>query len=208
MKKQKPFFITFEGDDGCGKSTQIKLFLEYLQNKKYDFISTREPGGTTVAEEVRRIMLHLKEDISAEEEFLLVSAGRANHVRTKIMPALAEGKIVVSDRYYDSSLAYQGAGGVDFEKIKRITEEAIQGCEPDLTFWLCIEPEKTVERRAIRNSEYDRFEEKNLAYHKKVFENYSKVAKEYSKRVCVINADQSIENVFNDVVKAFEKVYK
>ena len=208
MKKQKPFFVTFEGDDGCGKSTQLKLFLEYLQNKGYDFISTREPGGTIVAEEVRRIMLHLKEDISAEEEFLLVSAGRANHVRTKIKPALNEGKIVVSDRFYDSSFAYQGAGGVSFDKIKRITEDVIQGCEPDLTFWLCIKPERTVERRVVRNGEYqDRFEEKNLDYHNAVFENYEKVAKMYSKRVCVINADQTIENVFKDVVSAFEKLY-
>lgn len=209
MKKQKPFFITFEGDDGCGKSTQFKLFLDYLTNNNFDFISTREPGGTPVAEEVRKIMLHLKEDISAEEEFLLVSAGRANHVRTKIKPALEKGQIVVSDRFYDSSFAYQGAGGVSDEKIRKITDQVIQGCEPDLTFWFRIDPATAEERRTVRNGGYqDRFEEKNLLFHKKVFENYEKVAKTYSNRVCVINADQTIENVFNDVVKAFEKAYK
>ena len=116
----KGFLVTFEGGEGCGKSTQIKLFIKFLEEQKLNFILSREPGGCVLGEKIRAILLHSKEDMSALSEFFLFCANRAEHVKEVIKPALEEGKIVVIDRYYDSSLAYQGyAGNLDIKNLQQ-----------------------------------------------------------------------------------------
>ena len=142
------FLVSFEGGDGCGKSTQIKLFTEFLKRENIDFLCTREPGGTDVGEEIREILLHSKGKMSAETEFLLFSASRSKIVEDVIKPALKEGKVVVLDRYYDSSYTYQGyAGDLKVKDLENITEFAIKGTVPNLTFLLDLSYEDAMKRK-------------------------------------------------------------
>ena len=147
-------FITFEGPDGCGKTTQIDLLEKYLIQQGYSVFRTREPGGTHIGEQIRDV-LHNREntDMTCEAEILLYSASRAQLVQEKIKPALEEGTIVISDRFFDSTLAYQGYGrGLDLDDLRQITAFATGGLRPDLTVYLEIEPEEGLRRRQ-RDSE-------------------------------------------------------
>lgn len=214
------FLLSFEGGEGCGKSTQVKLFLKYLQEKNIDFLLTREPGGTEVGEKIRDILLHDKSVLSANTEFLLFSASRSKIVEDVVRPNLAKGKVVVMDRYFDSSFAYQGfAGGLDLKKIQNITELAIgenlelkkdsQSVVPKLTFLLDLPFEVGMKRKSedekLKN--LDRIESKAKEYHDKVRAGYLSLAKTYPDRIFVVDASKTPDEVFEVIKTEFEKRY-
>lgn len=208
---KKGFLVSFEGGEACGKSTQIKKFINYLEDKKIDYIVSREPGGTEVGEKIRQILLHDKVELSSEVEFLLFSASRAKLVSDVIKPALEGGKVVVMDRFFDSSFAYQGyAGKLKIDDIKNITKFATGGLEPDLTFLLDISYEDGMKRKSkdenLKN--LDRMESKQKSYHEAVRAGYLKIAKDNEKRVVLIDASKNIDEVYSDIIKIFEKRYK
>ena len=205
------FLVSFEGGDGCGKSTQIKLFTEFLKRENIDFICTREPGGTDVGEEIREILLHSKGKMSAETEFLLFSASRSKIVEDVIKPALKEGKVVVLDRYYDSSYTYQGyAGNLKVKDLENITEFAIKGTVPNITFLLDLSYEDAMKRKNKdeKLKDLDRIESKGKEYHNKVRQGYLLLAKKNKKRIVVIDANQSVEKIEKQIQDVFQKRYK
>ena len=189
-------FITFEGCDGCGKSTQLKRLREYLEQQNIPHIFTREPGGGRISEGIREILLSGKNmEMSDECEALLYAASRAQHIRDRIAPALAEGKLVICDRYVDSSFAYQAcARGLGMEFVSKINAFALEQYVPDLTFFIDLSPEEAFARKKGAD-ENDRIEQAGLAFHKKVYEGYLAVAKAYPERVVVLNGRQSIEEI-------------
>jgi len=193
-------FITFEGCDGCGKSTQLKRLREYLQQQNIPHIFTREPGGGRISEGIREILLSGKNmEMSDECEALLYAASRAQHIRDRIAPALAEGKLVICDRYVDSSFAYQAcARGLGMEFVSKINAFALEQYVPDLTFFIDLSPEEAFARKKGAD-ENDRIEQAGLAFHKKVYEGYLAVAKAYPERVVVLNGRQSIEEIETNV---------
>lgn len=207
----KGFLISFEGGEGCGKSTQIKKFVEFLKQNNYDFLCTREPGGTDVGEKIREILLMSKENLSSETEFLLFSASRRKLMEDVVFPALENGKVVVLDRFFDSSYTYQGyAGTLALGDIKNITEFATSKLEPNLTILLDLPVEDGMARKSkdekLKN--LDRIESKGNEYHEKVRKGYLTLAKKNKKRILVVDASQSIEKIFEDIKTEFEKRYK
>lgn len=200
--------VTFEGGEGCGKSTQIKLFERYLKEKNIDYILSREPGGTPLCENIRTLLLENKDDMSAKTEFLLFSSARAEHVEKVVKPNLDAGKVVVLDRYYHSSYAYQGyAGGQNLNELKAITEFAISDCKPDLVFLLDISYKDGFMRKSMDENlkNLDRIENKGKAYHDAVREGYLKLAREEKERFVVIDATKSIEEISKIIISEFEK---
>ena len=200
--------VTFEGGEGCGKSTQIKLFERYLKEKNIDYILSREPGGTPLCENIRTLLLENKDDMSAKTEFLLFSSARAEHVEKVVKPNLDAGKVVVLDRYYHSSYAYQGyAGGQNLNELKAITEFAISDCKPDLVFLLDISYKDGFMRKSMDENlkNLDRIENKGKAYHDAVREGYLKLAREEKERFVVIDATKSIEEILKIIISEFEK---
>ena len=204
----KGFLITFEGGEGCGKSSQIKLFTKFLEEEKIDFILSREPGGTNIGEDIRNLLLHSKNEIDSKTEFLLFSSGRADHIRNVVKPALEAGKVVVLDRYYDSSFAYQGyAGNLNLDDIKLITDFAIDGCVPDLTILLDISYEYGFARKAKDDNlkNLDRIESKGKEYHDKVRRGYLELAKKEPNRIKIVDATKNKEEIFKEIVDLFLK---
>jgi dTMP kinase len=179
---QKSLFITFEGIDGCGKSTQARLLAEYLEKSGRSVVLTREPGGTPLAEEIRDVILTPgREELAPETEILLYAASRAQHVAQLIRPALAAGKIVVCERFTDSSLAYQGYGlGYDIELVRRVNQAATGDLEPDLTILLETEAAESLQRvtnRAGRNGNgVDRIEQRGLEFQERVRHGFLELA--------------------------------
>jgi dTMP kinase len=197
-------FISFEGIDGCGKTTQIKFLKEYLLKKGYNILVLREPGGTNVGEKVRDILLDKYNFISPVTEMLLYASSRAQLVEEKILPAIKEGKIVLLDRFVDSSYVYQGyARGLGIEKVKIVNEIATMGILPDVTIYIDITPEEAMKRRGKR--EADRLERESWDFHKKVREGYIKLVKEYPKRFVFIDGMQEIVKVHQDIIDAVKK---
>ncbi|MBR6674902.1 MAG: dTMP kinase [Alphaproteobacteria bacterium] len=207
----KGYFITFEGGEGCGKSTQIKLFTEYLQKKGIPCLLTREPGGSQGAEEIRALLL--KGDTSKWDkitEILLFSAARRDHLVKKIWPALEQGTTVISDRFADSTMAYQGYGyGINEASIQMVndTYKMIAGnFEPDLTFILDIAPEVGINRSMARSgNDEQRFEHMDLTFHHNLRNGFLKIASQNPKRYAVIDASGSIDQVHQDIIKQFEE---
>ncbi len=199
----KGWFITFEGCDGCGKSTQLEHLRKFLEENKVAHIFTREPGGGRISEGIREILLNGKNaEMSDECEALLYAASRAQHIHDRIEPALQEGKVVVCDRYVDSSFAYQAyARGLGMEFVSKINHFALDQFLPDLTFFIDLSPEEAFARKHGAD-ENDRMEQAGLAFHKKVYEGYLAVAKAYPKRVVVLNGRQTIEQIARDVQSA------
>ena len=189
-------FITFEGCDGCGKSTQLRRLREYLEKQNIPHIFTREPGGGRISEGIREILLSGKNmEMSDECEALLYAASRAQHIHDRIAPALREGKLVICDRYVDSSFAYQAcARGLGMEFVSKINAFALEQYVPDLTFFIELSPEEAFARKKGAD-ENDRIEQAGLAFHKKVYEGYLAVAKAYPDRVVVLNGRQSIDEI-------------
>jgi dTMP kinase len=195
-------FISFEGGEGSGKSVQAKLLADMLSRREHDVVLTREPGGTAAGERIREIVLHAQEiALGPEAQVLLYSTARAQNVREIIQPALDEGKIVVADRFFDSTMAYQGYGhGVSLEQIRAVTALACGTLMPDRTFLLDIAVEKGLARSGWRaRSQWDRFEVLDAAFHERVREGYRRLAAAEPKRWVVIDADRDEESIAADV---------
>ena len=181
-----PRFITLEGIDGCGKSTQAKLLAEDLERAGYDVLLLREPGGVTISEKIR--------------ELLLYEAARAQLVHEVVAPALAQGRIVVCDRFYDSTTAYQGyANGMDLGAVRRANALAVGACHPDLTLVFDIDPAKAAARAAARDRAQDRMEAKGLAYQERVAAGFRAIAAAESERVRLVDASRGIDAIHADV---------
>lgn len=206
---QKGLFITFEGGEGTGKSTQIKLLAEFLAREDIPYLLTREPGGSPGGEEIRALLLKGSVDKWDKlTEMLLFTAARRDHLVKKIWPALNKGITVISDRFADSTKAYQGCGyGKDTQSINSVDSlyRMIAGdFKPDITFILDIDPKIGVARSQKRvGNDEQRFEEMDLSFHENLRDGFLQIAKADPKRCVVINANQSIENVHKDIVKNF-----
>lgn len=196
---KKGLFITFEGADGCGKTTQLNLLSEYLKEKGYEVVITREPGGKGLGEKIREILLNYDGEVSPNAEAFLFLADRAQNTDVLIKPAVNSGKIVLCDRHTDSSVAYQGYGrGVDINQIRMLNKLATSGLVPDLTFVFDIDVETSMKRVGKIK---DRMESAGAEFHNKVRNGYLKLAKEEPDRVKVINSNDTIENIFEQVKK-------
>ncbi|MCX7612145.1 MAG: dTMP kinase [Ignavibacterium sp.] len=195
-------FITFEGIDFCGKSTQVELLKNFLLQKGKKVIVIREPGGTKISERIREILLDKKnEEMQFETEFLLFSASRSQLVREVVAPNLEKGFVVISDRFHDSSTAYQGYGrGLDIQKIKVINSFAIGRFVPNLTFLIDIPVEESIKRKLLKsNDELDRIEISSKKFFNNVRNGYLEIAKEES-RFTIIDGTQSIEKIHNQII--------
>ncbi len=187
-------FITFEGPDGCGKSTQARLLAQSLEQMGVDVLLTREPGGTEIGRKVRQIILsHTSEGMGPEAEALLYAADRAQHVFEVLKPALSAGKVVISDRFVDSSYAYQAVAlNVGMGAVKAANDIAVAGLKPDLTILLDVDPQTGIGRvrrsRAGSNAEIDRIEARDLDYHARVRRAYLDMAAGEPRRIRVVDA--------------------
>ncbi|GMQ60270.1 dTMP kinase [Vallitalea sediminicola] len=203
----KGLFISIEGADGSGKSTQIEQLKNYLQNHNYEFVFTREPGGTIISESIRDIILNKDYmEMSDMTEALLYAASRAQHVEQYIKPLLEEGKIVICDRFVDSSVVYQGyARGLGINNVEQINRYATSGLEPDITILLDIDAEEGLKRKKDQR-ELDRLELQKFEFHKKVCEGYKKLAELHPNRIKNIDASQSIENIHSEIINTIEQM--
>ncbi len=192
--------ITFEGIEGCGKTTQIELLSQYLVSRGYSVVKTREPGGTDFGEALRKLLLKKGMNVDPLCELMVFMAMRAQHVQEVILPAIQEGKIVVCDRFTDATYAYQGSGRkIDTGVIDTLTSMVTRGIQPNLTILLDISVEKGLKRRAA-SSEMDRIEEEKASFHQRVRKAYDKRAKENPRRFFLVNADLKIEAI-HDLIK-------
>ena len=187
-------FITFEGIDGVGKSTQLDLLQSWLEGRGREVVRTLEPGGTELGQEIRHLLLHRKGDVAARAEALLYAADRAHHVATKIRPALTDGKVVLSDRYFDSSVAYQGAAReLDVTEVRNISLWAVDHLVPDLTVLLDLDAHAAILRRNKTGTEPDRLEREKVDFFERARSQYLELAKE--PRFLVVDATLSIDEI-------------
>jgi dTMP kinase len=205
MVKHTGKFITFEGSEGCGKSTQSKMLLDYLQKKKLPAKLFREPGGVVISEKIRSLLLDKANTAMNKEcETLLYMAARAQLVEEVVIPELRKGTILVCDRFLDSTIAYQGYGcGVDVQEISAIGKFATKGIEPDLTFFLDLDTEEGLRRRG---SERDRIELRSIEYHNRVRSGYREIARNAPERVIMLDGARSKEEIFQIVNESVEKL--
>lgn len=195
----KGLFITFEGGDGCGKTTQIKLLDEYLRAKGYKTLLTREPGSKGLGIKLREILLNYDGEVSPVCESFLFLADRAQHVDCIIKPALEEGVIVLCDRHTDSTVAYQGYGrGLDLEQIHNLNKIATSGLKPDLTIVLDVDVETSQKRVG---AEKDRMESAGIEFFERVRNGFLKIAKEEPERVKVVDSTQTIEEIHEQILE-------
>lgn len=202
------YFITFEGPEGSGKTTQIKLLQQSIASQGIETITTREPGGTLAGDRIRSVLLDKDcGSLEAETELFLMLAQRCEHLHKVILPALAAGKTVLCDRYFDSSMAYQGyARGLSPEKIRAIHEAFLPGFLPDVTILLQISPEKGLERaRHGGRKQLDRIESETLAFHQKVFAGYNAVAASEPERFIVVQADGEPAEISVKILNELQK---
>ena len=201
----KSYFISFEGPDGSGKSTVLKqVVAEIGPRLKTQYLVTREPGGSKIAEKIRQLILNpVNEEMSAKTEALLYAASRSQHMFETVIPALKAGKIVFSDRFVDSSLAYQGAGReLGIAAVKQINDFATSKIEPDLTIFLDVKPQVGLNRIAKeRAGQEDRLEQEKLNFHQKVYQGYQEVIKAHPERIKVVDANKPFNLVVEDCVK-------
>ena len=192
-------FVTFEGTDGCGKTTQMKRAADWLRGRGYEVVSTREPGGCPISERIREIILDVgSAGMTAECEAMLYAAARAQHVSEVIKPAVKRGAIVLCDRFLDSSLVYQGVGrGLGMGAVRALNRLGVDGCEPDLTLFYDISPERAMQRRRAA-SEPDRLELERKEFFEAVYGAYKALAAEDPERIAVIDADRPIDAVETD----------
>ena len=191
-------FITFEGIDGVGKSTQLDLLQSWLEGRGREVLRTLEPGGTELGQEIRHLLLHRKGDVAARAEALLYAADRAHHVATKIRPALADGKVVLSDRYFDSSVAYQGAAReLDVTEVRNISLWAVDNLIPDLTVLLDLDAHAAILRRNKTGTEPDRLEREKVDFFERARSQYLELAKE--PRFLVVDATLSIDEIQDQI---------
>lgn len=205
----KGLFITFEGGEGSGKSSVIKKLIEELKDS-FPLMLTREPGGTRISEDIRQIILNKNNvDMDYKTEALLYCASRRQHLVEKVIPALRQNITVISDRYLDSSLVYQGyARGLGIDDVLSINLFAIEDCIPDLTFLFCIRPEVGLNRISSSSREVNRLDLEKLEFHRKVHDGYMKLAEKFSDRIIKIDAEKPFEEVYSDVKEALIKKLK
>ena len=207
-------FITFEGPEGAGKTTQIQLAAKAIESCGVDCIITREPGGTPLAEELRNIIKHYNGDetISPETELLLIEAARSQHVKHKILPALAEGKCVLCDRFIDSTSAYQGSGRhMDMKSIKFLNEFAIAPLKINATILMKLDIEEGFKRTKVRygaKEVFDRFESQNIDFHRNVMSGFLQIAEHEHDRVAVIDAAGSIGDIHKRIMEALNELLR
>lgn len=193
-------FISMEGPDGSGKSTQTKLLYDYLKLSGYDVVLTREPGGTFVGEKIRAIILDKDHhEMGDRTESLLFAASRAQHVDQVIKPALEAGRIVVCDRFIDSSIVYQGYGRGLGDSVRVINEYAIDGCLPDRTLLLLIDPKTGIDR--IAKKDQDRLELMDISFHEKVYQGYLELMDLYPDRIVAVDGKGSVDEIANEIRK-------
>ena len=204
MKRGK--FITFEGCDGCGKSTQLKLLSEYLTAQNIPHIFTREPGGGKISEAIREILLSGKNmEMTDECEALLYAASRVQHLHDRVEPALSEGKLVICDRYVDSSLAYQAyARGLGEEFVSRINDYALKNYAPDVTIFIDLSPKDAFARKHGADQN-DRLELAGMEFHERVYAGYKKIASAEPERVVCVDGQKSPEEIFGDVLAVLKE---
>ena len=202
---RKGKFITFEGCDGCGKSTQLKMLSDYLSKNNIPHVFTREPGGGKISEAIREILLNGKNSEMTDEcEALLYAASRVQHLHDRVQPALDKGELVVCDRYVDSSFAYQAfARGLGVDFIGKINAYAIENYSPDVTIFIDLSPEEAF-RRKHGADENDRLEQAGMSFHQKVYEGYKELART-EERIITVSGRQTPDEVFADVLKALKE---
>ena len=197
-----PLFISFEGIEGSGKSTQAKILYDFLKQKEYPVILTREPGGTAIGNNIREMLIDKKNNqINPLTELMLNFASRIEHLQQVILPALKNKQIVITDRFYDSTLAYQGfAMGVEIAKIEHIHQLTINSIQPDITFLCDMEVEVAFQRIKSR-SDNNRYEELSFDFHNKVRNGFLKIAQDNAGRIKIINANNDVSKVAEQVIK-------
>ncbi len=214
-------FITFEGIEGCGKSTQAGLLIKFLRERGKEAVLTREPGGSRLGLDLRRILLSMEnQDLSEEAELFLYLADRAQHVHSLIIPSLMAGKVVISDRFTDSTIAYQGYGrGIDTGFLDQLNNMAVKGILPDLTILLDLPAEIGLKRAQSRNTQKNltvsegRFESESLEFHQKIRQGYLDWAARNKYRFLIVDATGNIDTIFRSITgrmedflaKSFEK---
>ena len=206
--EKRGLFITVEGPDGAGKSTQIEFIKKFFANKGLDVLYTREPGGTVISEKIRNVILDKEHvEMSPITEAMLYAAARAQLVHQVIKPALQEERIVICDRFVDSSIAYQGFGRGLLGCVENINTYAVDGCIPDLTLLLMVESQKGIDRvKNLGTENMDRMEKEKIDFHKKVYDGYSYIAEKEPERIARIDASQTIEKVSEDIARKLEGI--
>ena len=205
-------FITFEGPDGSGKSTQINLVVDYLTRQGYEVLCTREPGGTAIGDQIRQVLHDIgNTEMSARAEILLYSASRAQLVEQVILPHLAQGGVVLCDRYADSTYAYQGYGRqLDFETLRLITHFATQGLQPDLTIYLDLEVTEGLRRKTAANmtgeGEWNRMDRLELAFHQRVRAGYLEMAQTEPERWLIVDASAPVAQINQIICQRLEQI--
>ena len=197
-------FITLEGVDGAGKTTHVEFIKKYFSDLGINFIMTREPGGTLLGEQLREILLH--DEMTPETETLLMFAARNEHIEKVIGPNLKEGKVVISDRFTDATYAYQSGGkGVKDKKIDILKEWVQASLQPDLTFLFDLSVEVSIER-LNKTRELDKFEREGKGFHENIRQKYLLLAKASPERFCILNSEESIEEIQNQIKLKLDKV--
>jgi dTMP kinase len=208
-KDKSGLFITLEGGEGAGKSTSLEYIQKLITGAGKEVLVTREPGGTKLGEKIRELLLHAKDqNISDNTELILMFAARAQHLYEVIEPALAQGRVVICDRFTDATFAYQGGGrGIADERIQKLKDWVQQGREPDLTLLFDL-PIATGLERAGKRSSPDRFEQETIIFFEKVRKKYLQLAKQQPERIKIINAEKDINNVQDQLDKVLNSFLK
>ena len=206
----RPIVITLEGGEGSGKSTILDMIREFLEGHDIDFMVTREPGGVPISEKIRNVILDVNHtEMDARTEALLYAAARRQHLVEKVMPALDQGKVVIFDRFVDSSLVYQGyCRGIGVEEVAQLNLFATEGFTPDVTLYLDVDPVIGLKRVNSGNREVNRLDLENMAFHEKVREGYLILAKENPNRYQLIDANKSLKSVYEQVLNVLKATLK
>jgi len=200
MKHNKGLFLTFEGPEASGKSSQISLLKSYFKKNKTSFVATREPGGTIIAEKLRKIILHKKNNISDLEEILMLMAARLNHINLVIKPALKNGKIVICDRFVDSTFVYQGyVNGFGIRVVKDLHKKLLNNFLPDKTFLFELDP-KIILSRLKKRKNKNKYDKYDIKFHKKILLGYCKISKNH-KRFVKIDGTKDKKKIHNYILK-------